>query len=130
MKTDYFEMTQEFEVHGIDPSAFRHIDHIGVAYEMFHKYDFLTTSTKYSEVIKSMATKAGVPEKFNLTITLAFLSLIAERIQRTEHSNFDEFIARNEDIIAKGVLANLYSAERLQSDLARKMFLLPMGLIS
>jgi hypothetical protein len=127
MKTDYSKLTQDFESHKIDPSTFRHIDHIRVAYEMLHKHGYLTTSTKYSEAIESMATEAGVPEKFNLTITLAFLSLIAERIHSTEHSSFDEFIARNEDLMSRSVLEKMYSPERLQSDLARKMFLLPTG---
>ena len=125
MKMDWSKLTHQFEAHEIPPSTFRHIDHIGVAYEMIHKHGFLTTLTKFSEAIESMATKAGAPEKFNVTITLAFLSLIAERIHRTEHSNFDEFIVRNEDLLSKSVLDKLYPAERLGSDLARKVFLLP-----
>ena len=125
MNTDWSKLTQQFEAHDIDPSAFRHIDHVGVAYEMFHKYGFLATLTKFSEAIESIATKAGAPEKYNVTITLAFLSLIAERIHKTEHANFDEFIGGNEDLLSKGVLGKLYPAERLDSDLARKVFLLP-----
>ncbi len=125
MKIELSELAQKFEIHEIDPSSFRHIDHIGVAYEMFHKYGFQSTSIKYAEAIESIAIKAGAPDKFNLTITLAFLSLIAERIHTTDHSSFDEFISRNEDLMSKGILGKLYSKERLQSDLARKMFLLP-----
>jgi hypothetical protein len=63
MKTDFSKLTQQFEVHDIDPSTFRHIDHIGVAYEMLHKHDFLTTSTKYSKAIKSMATTKPASRK-------------------------------------------------------------------
>jgi hypothetical protein len=125
MQNDYSKLTQQFEAQDIDPASFRHSDHILVAYEMLNRYDFLSTSQKYSETIKAMATKAGVPEKFNLTITLAFLSLIAERIHNTPHSNFEEFLSQNEDLKAKNLLEKMYSTERLQSDLARKMFLLP-----
>lgn len=126
MKTDFSKLTQQFEAHEIDPSAFRHIDHIGVAYEMFQTHGFLPTLTKFSDAIEAIATKAGAPEKFNVTITLAFLSLIAERIHSTVHSNFDEFIVRNEDLLSKSVLKKMYPAERLDSDLARKVFLLPL----
>lgn len=125
MNTDFSNLAHQFEAHVIDPSEFRHIDHIGVAYEMFHTHGFLTTLIKFSEAIESIATKAGVPEKFKVTITLAFLSVIAERIHRTEHNNFDEFIERNKDLLSKSLLEKLYSAERLDSDLARKVFLLP-----
>jgi hypothetical protein len=125
LKTNFSELTQQFEAHDIAPNTFRHIDHISVAYEMLHKYSFLKTSTKYAEAIKSMAIKAGAPQKFNLTITLAFLSIIAERLHTTEHNNFEEFIARNEDLMDRKVLEKWYSAERLNSDLARTQFLLP-----
>ena len=125
MKRDWSTFTQQFEAHDIDPSAFRHIDHIGVAYEMFHTYGFLTTVTKFSEAIESIATKAGAPEKFHVTKTFAFLSLIAERIHETDHANFDEFIGRNEDLLSSRVLENMYPTERLNTDLARTVFLLP-----
>jgi hypothetical protein len=126
LKTNFSQLTQQFEAHDIPPNTFRHIDHISVAYEMLHKYSFLTTSTKYAEAVKSMAIKAGEPQKFNLTITLAFLSIIAERVHTTEHNNFEEYIARNEDLMDRKVLEKWYSTERLQSDLARTQFLLPI----
>ena len=125
MNTNWSNLTKQFEAHDIDPSAFRHIDHIGVAYEMFHTHGFLPTLIKFSEAVESIATKAGAPKKFNFTITLAFLSLIAERIHRTEHSTFDEFLARNEDLLDKEALKGWYSEERLCSSLARGQFLLP-----
>ncbi len=125
MTTDWSKLTQQFEACEIAPSAFRHLDHIGVAYEMFNQYGFLSTLTKFSEAIEAMATKAGAPEKFNVTITVAFLSVIAERLNRTKHSTFDEFIVSNADLLEKHVLKNWYSEERLCSSLARGQFLLP-----
>lgn len=125
MSTDYTELTQSFEACDIDASAFSHVDHVGVAYEMLRNHDFLSASVKYAECINTIATKAGAARKFNTTITLAFLSLIAERMQTTPHNGYDEFISKNQDLVTGNPLDAWYSPERLRSDLARTVFLLP-----
>ena len=121
------DLAQAFETGTLDPAAFSHRDHIAVACVMLRRDDFLEAAAKYGAGLKSLAARAGVPEKFNATITLAFLSLIAERMRTTDHSDFDDFIARNRDLLAKGVLEPWYSPERLGSDLARSVFLMPDG---
>ena len=125
MNARYAELTRSFESRDLDAGAFRHRDHVGVAYEMLCSYDFVEASAKYAANIKSIATKAGVPDKFNATITFAYLSLIAERMGTTRHANYDDFISRNPDLLSKDVLANWYSPERLRSDLAHSVFLMP-----
>lgn len=125
MKIEHTELLAQFEAFEVNPAAFGHREHVQVAYEMLHKYGFLDASAKYAEAINTIATKAGAPEKFNVTITLAFLSLIAERIHTTEQSSFEEFLAKNEDLLSKGILTRWYSTEQLNSDFARTHFLLP-----
>jgi len=125
MSTNYVELARAFEACDVDVSAFGHIDHVGVAYEMLRTCDFLDASLKYSECINTIATKAGASQKFNLTITLAFLSLIAERMNATRHNSFGSFIRQNRDLLSANVLAKWYSPERLRSDLARAVFLMP-----
>jgi len=125
MSTDYIEVARAFEACDIDVSAFGHMDHVGVAYEMLRTYDFLDASLKYSECINTLATRAGAGQKFNLTITLAFLSLIAERMNATRHDSFETFIQQNQDLLSADLLAKWYSPERLRSDLARDVFLMP-----
>ena len=125
MKTQYSELTRQFEAYEVDAGAFGHREHVLVAYEMLHRYSFLEASAKYARAINTIATNAGAPEKFNMTITLAFLSLIAERIHTTRHSNFEKFLAQNKDLLSRSVLSKWYPAEQLKSDLARTHFLLP-----
>lgn len=122
---NYAELMRSFELMDIDPKDFGHIDHIGVAYEMLRTYDFIEATNKYATCINTIATRAGASRKFNTTITIAYLGLIAERIKETSHETFDEFIERNQDLLASDLLMKWYSAERLQSDLARSVFLLP-----
>jgi hypothetical protein len=125
MTIEYSELLTQFEALELNPAEFDHQQHVQVAYEMLHKYSFLDASAKYAKAINTIATNAGAPEKFHLTITLAFLSLIAERIHTTKQSNFEEFLAENEDLLSKGVLSKWYSDEQLNSELARTHFLLP-----
>ena len=119
------ELRHAFENQQINPAEFRHADHVAVAYAMLRKYEFIEATAKYANTIRAIATQAGVPEKFNTTITLAFMSLIAERMETTEHTDYGDFIRQNQDLLAKEILAQWYSPERLQSDLARQIFLLP-----
>ena len=119
------ELLAQFEACDVDPAQFGHRQHIQAAYEMLHRYSFLDASAKYAQAINTIATRAGAPEKFNVTITFAFLSLIAERIYVTGQSSFEQFLAENEDLLSRGALDKWYSSEQLQSEFARTHFLLP-----
>ena len=125
MTRDYTEFLPSFEACDIDAGDFGHIDHVGVAYEMLRKYDFLNAAATYSNCINTIATRAGAADKFNATITLAFLSLIAERMQVSQTDGFAAFIEENADLMSGGLLARWYSKDRLTSDLARSVFLMP-----
>ncbi len=125
MNRDYAEFARLFEDCDIDAGNFDHVDHVGVAYELLGKYEFLDAALRYSNCIKTIATRAGAPRKFNTTITLAFLSLIAERMEMARAGTFDDFITMNLDLLEGDILAKWYSPERLGVDLARTVFLMP-----
>lgn len=125
MSACYAALTRLFEARELDASTFGHRDHVGVAYEMLRNGDFVDVAARYADAIRFMATSAGAPDKFHVTVTIAFLGLVAERMATTPHADFDEFIARNQDLLSKRVLERWYGPERLRSELARKVFLLP-----
>lgn len=118
-------LTEAFEAGTLDPATFTHQDHVAVAYDMLNAYEFLEACQKYAETIRALAEKAGAPMKFNATITLAFLSLIAERMSAGQYRGYEDFISQNADLKSKQVLEKWYSAERLTCETARKVFLLP-----
>ncbi|MCH9670017.1 MAG: hypothetical protein K0U93_01085 [Gammaproteobacteria bacterium] len=121
-------LLRQFEFLGIDPDRFGHREHLQAGYEMLRKYPFLEASSRYAVAINAMATRAGAPEKFHVTVTLAFLSLIAERLELSDSSgraDFDAFIAANQELLAPNLLERWYSPERLHSELARSQFVLP-----
>lgn len=109
----------------LTPTRFDHRAHLQVAYEMLAEDDFLAAAQRYASGIRRLAAAAGAPDKFNLTITLAFLSLISERLARQPPGGFDAFIATNPDLLQPDLLASRYSAQRLNSPEARSILLLP-----
>lgn len=125
MTIQYSELLTQFEAFDVNPAEFGHRQHVQVAFEMLHKYSYLDACAKYANAINTIATNAGAAEKFNVTITFAFLSLIAERVHANPQLNFEAFLAQNPDLLSKGALDKWYSSEELGSEFARTHFLLP-----
>jgi hypothetical protein len=109
----------------IPTGEFRHRDHVCIAFEMLKRYDFPETVLLFSRTLRAMAEKAGRPEAFHQTVTIAFLSLIAERMGSGGAAGFAAFAQANPDLLDKSVLTRWYAAERLASAAARRTFLLP-----
>jgi hypothetical protein len=124
-RNDYRALTDQFEAETLDGRSFSHVDHIGVACQMLQRYDFLDAAVRYSHALANIAAKAGAPQKFNTTITLAFLSLLSEKMAATPHDSFSDFVEKNPDLVSRDLLASWYSPERVNSPLARQAFLMP-----
>jgi len=107
----------------VDPGNFPHREHVRMAYEMLRRHDFAETVLHYSRALRAMTARAGKPEAFNQTVTIAFLALIAERMAG-EEGDFAAFQRGNPDVFDKSVLRRWYPQQRLASDLARRAFLL------
>lgn len=121
------DLTRAFEADEIDNAAFRHAEHVTVAFGLLKRYDFIDAAAIYARGIRTLASKAGAPGKFNLTITYAFMSLIAERMATSVYGDAERFIQDNPDLMSKDILAKWYAPDRLHSDIARTTFLMPMA---
>ncbi|MEY2504810.1 MAG: hypothetical protein QOG27_1090 [Verrucomicrobiota bacterium] len=109
----------------LDPGAFPHREHVRFGYGMLERYPFGEAVNRFSRGLRLLAVKAGRPEVYHETITIAFLALINERRARLGFQNWDEFKATNGDLFDKHCLERWYDAEQLGSDLARRTFCLP-----
>jgi hypothetical protein len=109
----------------IAAAGFAHREHVRMAFEMLRRHDFPETVLHFSRALRAMAQRAGKPQAFNQTVTIAFLSLIAERLDGSSWPDFAAFARDNPDLLEKGALARWYRAERLASERARRTFLLP-----
>lgn len=124
-RTDYAEMAVELVERRLQPQGFSHRAHLGVAYEILSRHEAFEAMACYAGGLRHLTEVAGVPEKFNATVTMAFLSLVAERQTRKGYASVEEFLEDNSDLLSKEVLSCFYDASVLASDLARRAPLLP-----
>lgn len=106
-----------------DPRSFPHSEHVRMAFEMLRRHSFPETVLVFTRALRKMAARAGKPEAYHETITIAFLSVIAERMD--DAKAYEDFASHNPDLFDKGVLIRWYRPERLASDRARRTFVLP-----
>ena len=109
----------------IDPAQFPHSEHVRIGYEMLGRYPFGETVSRFSRGLKLLAAKAGKPQIYHETITVAFLALINERRAAGAGETWSEFKKNNADLFDKRCLEKWYGAEQLGTDLARRTFCLP-----
>jgi hypothetical protein len=110
----------------VDPGNFPHREHVRMAFEMLRRHDFAETVLHYSRALRAMSARAGNPRAFHQTVTIAFLSLIAERMQESGGAaDFDALVRAHPELLDKAALTRWYRPERLASEAARHTFLLP-----
>ncbi|WP_372570968.1 hypothetical protein [Ruegeria jejuensis] len=124
-RCDYAVMAQEMADGTLTPEGFTHRAHLGVAYEILSRHEVFEAMAIYAGGLRALTAAAGVPEKFNATVTFAFLSLIAERMAQASCDGAEAFLTQNPDLLRKGLLEGYFSPDALSSALARRVPLLP-----
>lgn len=119
------ELVERFERGDVE--QFHHPDHVRVAYAYVRTMPLLDAIARFSAALRRFATAQGKPQLYHETITWAFLLIIHERVQRAPGLAWDAFARDNADLLRwkPSVLDAYYPAEVLQSELARRVFVLP-----
>jgi hypothetical protein len=116
---------EQFARGDFDPAAFSHREHVRMGFEMLRRYSFPEAALRYSDALRSMTRRIGRPQIFHQTITVAFLSLIAESLATHEFADFEAFANANPELLSPSALARWYRPERLAQEAARRTFVLP-----
>jgi len=137
------ELIKQFEEGTTPADTFHHADHVRLAFEYLCRYPVLEALQKFSAALQRFAAAQGKAQRYHETITWAYLLLIRERQARAacEQTSrvqascaqtscvqtWEEFAEHNADLLVwkGGVLTTLYRQETLDSDLARRTFVLP-----
>lgn len=109
----------------LSPEEFTHLDHVGVACEALRGHEFFEAVKLVAQGLSRLTVRAGVPEKYNATLTFASMSLIAERVKTAPCPSAEEFVTRDGSIFSDGFLKAQFPETRLGSELAREVALLP-----
>lgn len=117
-----------FEDLSLDPTLFNHRAHLRLAWCYLAWLPLGEAAQRCSDGIRRFATQHGSPEKFHLTMTLAFMHIVRERMRMARPGeNFDVFCDRNPELLhdARAVIARYYSDARLNDPAAKLAFLEP-----
>lgn len=121
-------LLRQFEDGTLPPSAFHHREHVRVAWLYLKTEAPLSALARFAQGLQRFAAAQGASGLYHETITWAYLLLIRERMEREgAGATSEEFVARHPDLLAwkPSILDRYYQPETLQSELARRVFVLP-----
>jgi hypothetical protein len=106
-------------------SEFGHLGHVRAAYLYLLQADFPEALARISRAIRNYAAHLGKPDRYHQTVTVAYVALIAQHIfQRGHGGGWTAFASENPELLQPGLLRQFYSSAQLESDFARRVFLL------
>jgi hypothetical protein len=116
-----------FETATVDPSRFHHREHLYVAWHYLRVLPLEEALARYVRHLRQLVVALGAPGKFHATMTWAYVVLLHDAMERTPGTTFDELLALHPAILDHrgGALAAHYEAAQLDSDEARRRFVLP-----
>lgn len=121
------EFLDAFESGALPEGAFRHRDHVRLAWLYLRRLSPAAALARFSDGLRRFAASLGKSGLYHETITWAFLLLIRERMERGGEERWTEFARRNPDLLSwkPSILDRYYRPETLASELARRVFVLP-----
>jgi hypothetical protein len=121
------DFIRSFEDCTLPNSAFHHRDHVRLGWLYLRRHPPLEALARFADGLKRFATANGHPGLYHETITWAYLLLIHERMARGGEPTWEEFAARNPDLLVwkPSILERYYAPETLGSELARRIFVMP-----
>jgi hypothetical protein len=119
------EFVAAFENGMLPAEMFHHADHIRLAWLYLSEHNYEAAERRFCDGLVRLAARFGVPEKFHLTITLAWLRAVHARIRTDGETSFDAWLVRHSALLDRNFLLQHYSKERLESPEARAGWLEP-----
>jgi hypothetical protein len=122
------ELVEYFEAGIEPPGGFHHAQHVRVAWWYARRHPWGAALDRFRGALMRFAAAQGKPERYHETITTAFMALVAERLDgEAADLSWDAFASRNADLLTwkPSILDRYYRSETLESERARRVFVLP-----
>jgi hypothetical protein len=122
---------QALEACTLPSVEFGHAGHVRACYlylraARLRSAGFATALDRISTVIRRYAGSLGKPERYHETITVAHVAIIHEHlVECGDAGGWDNFARQNPELFAADLLLNFYPRAQLESDRARRVFMLP-----
>jgi predicted metal-dependent hydrolase len=107
-------------------SDFGHRAHVRAAYLYLQAAGFAAALARMRCAIRNYARHLGNAHRYHETMTVAYLALIQQHIcERGDGGSWENFALENPELLQPGLLLQYYARAQLDSELARRVFLLP-----
>lgn len=113
MTTDDDALVRGFESASLPTSAFSHVAHVDVAWCFLPRDRFALALDRFSLALRAYAAAKGVPNLYHETLTVAWMALIHERLERGDNRqlSWDDFAAGHPELFEKPSLVTRYYDE-------------------
>jgi len=98
---------------------FGHRQHVHLTWLAVRRYGTDAAIGIVSDGIQRTARYAGAPQKFNATVSRAWVELVGHHADHTETAEFDGFVHQHPALLDKKLLTRFYRPSTLASDPAR-----------
>jgi 2'-5' RNA ligase len=106
-----------------DAERFGHRQHVRLTWLAVRRHGATAALDLVGEGIRRTATKAGAPQKFHVTMTRAWVELVAQHADGA--GDFEEFTARHPELLDRDLLTRHYRPETLADVRARTAWVEP-----
>jgi hypothetical protein len=125
MMTDA-EFLRALEECTLPASEFDHVAHVRAAYLYLQAGEFAAALGRMRRAIRNYSRHLGKADRYHETITVAYLALIQQHIaERGNGACWEGFVRNNAELLQPGLLLQYYPEIQLNSELARRVFVLP-----
>ena len=104
---------------------FGHRQHVHVTWLAVREFGIDAAVDIISEGIQRTARYAGAPQKYNATVSRAWVELIGHHAQHDRTADFDAFADGNSPLLDKALLARFYRSSTLAGGAARSGWVEP-----
>lgn len=114
------------EARTLPPAQFDHRGHLRAGFLYLRRHDFPGACVAMKRAVQGFARSLGKAGLYHETLTVAYLSLIAERLaDEPADLAFDRFLDRYPELCSRAYFERYYPRGTLDTPEARATFLLP-----
>jgi hypothetical protein len=104
---------------------FGHRQHVQLTWLAVHRYGTRAAVDLVSAGIQQTARYAGAPQKYNATVSQAWVELVGHHVEETANADFDGFVDHHVALLDKRLLTRFYRTATLASAEARSGWVEP-----
>ena len=111
---------------GRPPGRFGHREHLRLAWlALEHEPSTSAAQDRVSDAIRTIATEQGVPQRYNQTVTDAWVQVVAHCRSASQGQSFDDLLGAHPWLLDKRLLLRHYTSRTLASEQARRAWVAP-----